>query len=75
MNGPPAFKWSVISGFPVCEFRIDHDTWLKIEAECSLVLKFNFDDVVVRRNVQFHVGNNLCLLPEEIGERAGRLYF
>lgn len=69
MNGPPAFKWSVISGFPVCEFGIDHDTRLKIEAECGLVLKFNFDDVVVGRNVQFHLSNGLALClgePENV---------
>ena len=67
MNRSPAFKRFVIPGFPVCEFRENHDAWLKLEDERGLVLKSDFDNVVIGRNIQFHGGNALafCLRESE----------
>jgi hypothetical protein len=60
VNRSPAFERFVFSGFPVCEFRKDHDTRLKLKVESGLILKADFNDVVVGRNVQFDTFNDLA---------------
>src|SRR5438270_11631495 len=65
VNRSPAFEGFVISGFPVCEFGINHDARLKIEAERGLILKLDFNEAVVGRNGQFHFGNDLALRLRE----------
>lgn len=47
VNWSPASDRFVFSGFPVCGFRKDGETRLKFEIESGLVLKDDFDDVVI----------------------------
>jgi hypothetical protein len=60
VNRSPAFEGFIFPGFPVCEFRKDHDTRLKFKVESGLILKADFNDVVVGRNVQFDTFNDLA---------------
>jgi hypothetical protein len=55
----------VIPGFPLDEFRKDTDAGFKIEAERGLILKADFDGVVVGRDGEFRFGNDLALCPRE----------
>ena len=61
----PAFEGCVLSGFPVCEFRIGHDTRLKIEAETGLILKADVNEEILWANVQFDTLNDLAF---DLGE-------
>jgi hypothetical protein len=60
MYRSPAFERSIISAFPVRELRVDHHARLKLKAERGLILKADFNDVVVRGNVQFDALNDLA---------------
>jgi hypothetical protein len=75
MHRSPSFERSVIPAFPVGQFRVDHDTWLKLKAESSLVLKADFHDVVVGCNVQFDALNDLAFsLRECLNALVGFLF-
>jgi hypothetical protein len=57
----PSFERFVFSGFPACDFRVDHETRLNFKVKRGLILKHDFDDVVIRREGQFNFGNDLAL--------------
>jgi hypothetical protein len=66
VNGAPALERFVISGFPVDEFGKDLDARFKIEAERGLILKANVDDVVIRRDGEFHLSDDLAFGLREL---------
>ena len=70
MHRSPSFERSVISAFPVGELRVDHHARLKLKTESGLILKADFNDVVVGCNVQFDALNNLAF---GLGERLNAL--
>jgi len=60
MHRSPAFERSVISAFPVGQLRVDHHARLKLKTERGLILKADFNNVVVGCNVQFDALNDLA---------------
>ena len=75
MHRSPSFERSVISTFPVGELRVDHDTRLKLKTQRGLILKADFNDVVVGCNVQFDALNDLAFgLGERLNALVGFLF-
>jgi hypothetical protein len=75
MQRSPSFERSVISVFPVGQFRVDHHARLKLKTERGLVLKADFNNVVVGCNVQFDALNNLSFgLRERLNALVGFLF-
>lgn len=60
MHRSPAFERSVITAFPVGQLRVDHHARLKLKTERGLILKADFNNVVVGCNVQFDALNDLA---------------
>lgn len=60
MNRFPSLKQFVVSGFPVSQYRRDLEARLNGEGERCLVLKPDVYAVILRREGQFHVGNDLA---------------
>jgi len=60
MNRPPAFKQSVISGFPVGQYRRDLEARLKIKGERCFVLKTDVYGAIIRGEGQFHASNDFA---------------
>jgi hypothetical protein len=60
VNWSPAFERFVFSRLPTDKLGSDLEAGFDIETEGSFVLKNNFDDVVIGRNGQLHIGNDLA---------------
>ena len=70
MHWLPSFKHSVVSSFPVSQYRHCSEARLKIEGKRCFVLKLNVHSVILRRDRQFYVGNDLAFSLRE-PENAG----
>jgi hypothetical protein len=66
VNRSPAFERFVTVGFPTDKLGHDLEARVNIESERSLILKDNFDNVVIVREGQFNFGNDLALCRGEL---------
>jgi hypothetical protein len=75
MHRSPSLERSVISAFPVGELRVNHHARLKLKTERGLILKADFNNVVVGSNVQFDALNDLAFgLWERLNALVGFLF-
>jgi hypothetical protein len=65
-NRLPSFQQFVISGLPVSQYRRDLEARLNREGERSFVLKPDVYAVILRREGQFHLGNDLAFDLREV---------
>ena len=66
MHRSPSLERFGVPGFPVGEFRKDLDARFDFKTKRSLVLKTDVNNVVIRRDGEFHFGNDLAFCLREL---------